>query len=71
MLVRRLQVASLLEVGFTYEEIRKMLGVGSQLVARVQRWLEFGRGGYKSAVRLMSERERNALRRKYKRIYGL
>lgn len=70
MLIRRLQVASLLVCGFTYDEIRKLLGVGSPLIARVQRWLEFGRGGYKRAIGLLDERERTSLRKKYQRIYG-
>ena len=51
MLVRRLQIADLLDQGFTYEAIRKRLGVGQATIARVQRWLRFGRDGYRRALK--------------------
>lgn len=69
MLARRLHVASLLETGATYKEIRQLLGAGSELVARVARWLEFGRGGYKEAVRKFPMRRRADLAKKYSRYY--
>lgn len=69
MLARRLHVASLLEAGATYREIKKLLGAGGQLIARVARWLEFGRGGYKQAVRKLPTRQKRDLEKKYVRYY--
>lgn len=56
MLVRRLQVAFLLNQGMSYDEIRKHLKVGKATIARIARWLEFGRGGYKDAIEKLSKR---------------
>lgn len=70
MFIRRLQIASLLEAGATYEQIKKTLGVGATTIARVHRWLEFGRGGYRSAVQRLPERDRRGLQRKYLTYYG-
>lgn len=70
MLARRLHVASLLDAGETYREIKRMLGAGSPMIARVARWLEFGRGGYKEAVRKFPMRRRTDLAKKYSRYYN-
>lgn len=51
MLVRRLLIAEMLIDGYTYEEIMNRLHCGPNTVARVERWLHFGRGGYSQAVR--------------------
>lgn len=69
MLARRLHVAALLEAGFTYREIKDILGAGSQLIARVERWLEFGRRGYKQAIKRMSNTDRRVLRNKLASYY--
>jgi len=53
MLIRRLQIAELLEQGLTYTEIREQLGCGTATIARVQRWLNFGRGGYKEIIKFL------------------
>ena len=50
MLVRRLVVAERLAAGDTYRAIQERLHVGHGTIARVERWLEFGRGGYKAAI---------------------
>lgn len=50
MLVRRLQIADMLEAGATYFEIKKKLGAGMTTIARVHRWLKFGREGYRRAI---------------------
>lgn len=52
MLIRRLLVAELLIEGRTYREIRNQLHVGQATIARVNRWLYFGRGGYKMAIEM-------------------
>ena len=56
MLVRRLLVAELLNDGKTYREIQTRLGMGPATIARVERWLHFGRGGYRRA--LLTKRQR-------------
>jgi len=50
MLIRRLLIAEMLEQGITYREIIKKLKCGSPTIARVERWLHFGRQGYKKAL---------------------
>jgi TrpR-related protein YerC/YecD len=53
MLVRRFKVAKLLEQGKTYKEIRKKMGAGYSTITRVERLLNFGRGGYRKAIAKM------------------
>lgn len=50
MLIRRLLVAKMLLDGYTYDEIQNKLKVGKGTIAKVSRWLYFGRGGYKKAI---------------------
>ncbi|MEW6610852.1 MAG: YerC/YecD family TrpR-related protein [Patescibacteria group bacterium] len=50
MLIRRLLIAELLLDGKTYREIQDEMHVGFSTIARVDRWLHFGRNGYKQAV---------------------
>lgn len=50
MLARRLLIADFLERGFSYRDIRKKLKASPTTIARVHRWLEFGREGYKRAL---------------------
>jgi len=51
MLVRRLMVAEMLLDGCTYREIMGRLHCGTSTIARVERWLHFGRNGYKQAIK--------------------
>ena len=50
MLVRRLLIAELLTQGKTYKEIRFQLKTGRNTITRVNRWLNFGRNGYRKAI---------------------
>jgi len=50
MLIRRLLIAEMLENGSTYREIIEKLKCGSPTIAKVERWLHFGRKGYKRAI---------------------
>lgn len=52
MLVRQLLIAEMLLKGHTYKEIVDRLHCGMTTVARVERWLYFGRGGYEQAVKV-------------------
>lgn len=69
MLARRLQIAALLEADFTYEEIQKILRVARGTIGRVQRWLNFGRDGYKRATRLLGTKDRKTLRAHFRSYY--
>lgn len=50
MLHRRLLIAELLDRGLTYQEIHTKLAASPTTIARVHRWLKFGRGGYARAI---------------------
>ena len=52
MLVRRLQIAELLAAGETYNAIIEKLNCGPTTIARIERWLNFGRGGFKKATKI-------------------
>lgn len=52
VLIRRLLIAEMLQRGDTYDDICKKLHCGRVTVARIQRWLNFGRGGLKKAVEI-------------------
>jgi TrpR-related protein YerC/YecD len=43
----RWKAAEMLHEGVTYEEIEKQTGMSSTTIARINRWLEYGEGGYK------------------------
>jgi len=53
MLIRRLLIAKLLTDGFTYRAICDKMKCGNSTIARVERWLRFGRGGYEKALKLL------------------
>lgn len=55
MMIRRFLIADLLLTGKSYREIQDQLKAGSTTIARVDRWLHFGRGGYKLAVLLKNK----------------
>lgn len=50
MLARRLLIAEMLLDKYTYREIADKLKCGMPTIARVERWLHFGRDGYKKAI---------------------
>lgn len=52
MLIRRLLIADLLMKGRKHREIREKMHTGYTTIARVDRWLHFGRGGYKMAIKI-------------------
>lgn len=52
MIMRRLLIAELLEQGNGYRDIKDKMHCGDCTIARVQRLLNFGRGGYKSAIQI-------------------
>lgn len=50
MFLRRFAIAERLAEGATYKQIKEELGCGESTISRVQRWLNFGRGGYIKAL---------------------
>lgn len=71
MLARRLEIALMLELGFTYEEIAQTLHAGKQTIAKVSRWLNFGRNGYREVIRKMRKTERRAWRSIFSNYYKI
>ncbi len=49
-MARRLQVASLLYQGQTYDQIRQALPVSSATITRISTELQFGQGGYQTVL---------------------
>ncbi len=46
-IAKRWKVAKMLEEGETYKDIEKATGMSSTTIARINRWKEYGEGGYK------------------------
>ena len=67
MLTRRLQIAKMLEEGYPYEAIELVLKVGTQTIAKVARWLNYGGGGYRLIIQRMIELEKKELKKRNKR----
>jgi len=58
-LMRRMEIAVLLSVGFTYKDIVKMIGVGTTKIASVQKALLQDGNGYQLAIeRLLKNRKK-------------
>jgi TrpR-related protein YerC/YecD len=51
MITRRFKIAQLLWNGYTYDEIKELMQVGRSTVSKVERALNFGRGGYLNAIK--------------------
>lgn len=47
MIVDRWQVARMLHAGRTYRQIAEDTGLSSRTIARISRWLQSGKGGYR------------------------
>jgi len=47
----RWKVARMLENNETYQAIEKQTGMSSATIARINRWLEYGEGGYKTLLK--------------------
>lgn len=69
MFARRLHIAALLVVGATYEEINSAMGAGEGTIARVHRWVNFGRGGYLRAIAKLPDRDKKKLKKKLFILY--
>lgn len=54
-LVQRLDVACLLNEGKSYIEINKATGASTATICRVSKCLNYGEGGYKTAIERLEE----------------
>lgn len=54
---QRLEVALLLHQGLNYQEVAERTGVSSTTISRVKRCLEYGSGGYQTAIDRMVKRK--------------
>lgn len=74
MLSRRLRVAALLIEEKTYDQIADELQAGKSMVAQVQRWLDHGHNGYRTALTRLAKavafREAQRVRRERERHPG-
>ena len=52
---QRLQVARMLDAGRPYTAIEKQTGASATTIARVSKALNYGSGGYRSALDILSE----------------
>ncbi len=48
---RRLQIARLLEQGYTYGQIHRVMRVGNSTVAKVHAWMDLSGGGFKMVIK--------------------
>ena len=56
-MAQRLDTALLLDKGLNYQEISKQVGVSTATISRVSKCVNYGAGGYKTAIERLSEAE--------------
>lgn len=66
MLARRLKIAEMLLGKETYDEISRRMGVGYTTIAKVHRWVNAKRGGYRIVVERLKKFDSRQLRRDLK-----
>ncbi len=52
---QRLEVAKMLQSGFTYEQVADSTGASTATISRVKRYLKYGAGGYRLVLRRLEE----------------
>ena len=57
----RWKVARMLDRKVSYEEIERETGMSSRTIARVNKWLTNGKGGYKLMLKRLKMKKSNAL----------
>ena len=62
-LMRRIEIAVLLEGGYNYRQINKILGTGSDKISRVQKALDQDDSGYKIIVKRLIENRKIRLKK--------
>ena len=69
--MRRIEVATLLLAGYTYEQIAELLGAGRGKVTNVQKVLAKGGQGYKTVIKRLLEMRKRRLKIQKKRTKAL
>lgn len=54
-MAQRLEVARLIDAGYTYDEIEKATGASTATISRIKRFLYSGNGGYLTILKRLSE----------------
>lgn len=62
--MRRIEIAILLDAGFSYPKISKLLGVGNNKISRVQKCLQQDDSGYRIIVDRLIENRKKWLKKK-------
>jgi TrpR-related protein YerC/YecD len=57
---QRLEVARMLQAGYTYDEIVERTGASTATISRVKRCLNYGADGYKVVLSRLKDKEENA-----------
>lgn len=57
-IAQRLEVAELLDIGTSYQEIYEKTNVSTATISRVSKCLNYGNGGYKSAIEKLGKMEK-------------
>lgn len=70
MITRRIQIAKRLLRGESYEEIIERMKVGKTTIGQVDRWLNYGFGGYKDIIKKYKEENKKRTKRYNKNIEG-
>lgn len=71
MFARRIQIAKLILMNYTYDEIQKELQVGVATIIGVKRWLECDNQGFRSQIEKQQKRQKahkGSKRKMYDRI---
>lgn len=71
MLARRLKVAKMLEQGYTFDQIGQQLKMSKGTIAGVQRWLDYGRDGYRTALQKLIKEENKIIKKRFAEIKRL
>lgn len=56
-IAQRFEVACLLDDGKSYVDVNKMTGASTATICRVSKCLNYGEGGYKTAIERLKEKE--------------
>lgn len=56
-MTQRLQAAEMLLDGDTYEVVVKKVGISTATISRINRCIQYGRGGYEKLIRRMREKK--------------
>lgn len=56
-MAQRLDTAILLDQGVSYQQITRQVGISTATIGRVSKCLNYGTGGYRTAIRRLNEEE--------------